>query len=171
MHLRSLLSKTSTSLGWTFRSVADETSSTLRDAALTLLFPAICRVCDRIIESWHNGVACDVCWLESEQNMELMRAAKSFCLKCGMPLAALPSQIPMEERKCGRCDELGFGFARACGVYRGALRECVLWMKAHPQLPGRLRSHLKSTFLNLSELQSSDSIIPVPLSSASGSSG
>jgi ComF family protein len=69
----------------------------------------------------------------------------------------------MSERTCGRCDHLSFSVARACGVYEGALRESVLWLKRHPQIPDRLRGQLQATFFSLSEKQMVNSIIPVPL--------
>lgn len=140
-------------------------SSALRDAVLATLFPTACHVCGAMIESWRDGVACHACWQESEQKIEQVRAQNDFCGKCGMPLSPLSPNILMSERTCGRCDHLAFNFARACGVYEGALRETVLWLKRHPQIPLRLRAQLQATFSSLSEKQSLDSIIPVPLHS------
>lgn len=118
-----------------------------------------------MIESRRDGVACDACWQESERKVERIRAQNDFCGKCGMPLPSLPTRILMSERTCGRCDHLAFSFARACGVYEGALRESVLWLKRHPQIPARPRAQLQATFSSLSEKQPMDSIIPVPLHS------
>jgi len=142
---------------------AKNASPTLRDAALATIFPATCRVCDTAIESWHDGVACDQCWLKAEQKISRIRAAKNFCSKCGMPLARLSRQVKVGEQQCGRCDDMSFTVARACGVYEGALRECVLWLKMYPQIPARLRVLLRGTLAGLTELSPSDSIIPVPL--------
>ena len=47
----------------------------------------------------------------------------------------------------------------------GALRESVLWLKHHPRIPHRLREQLRAAFSSLSEKQSVESIIPVPLHS------
>ncbi len=144
-------------------SVAEKAVSGLRDAAVTMLFPMTCRVCDGEIESWRDGIACDQCWLETEQKIEKIRLADSLCAKCGMPLAGLPSHIAIEERRCGRCSDLAFSYARACGIYEGTLRESVLWLKRHPQISPRLRNLLRSAFVSLNEKLPNDSIIPVPL--------
>lgn len=152
-------------IGATFRSQLTHlkrASSSLRDSALAMLFPVECRVCGAMIESWHDGVACNQCWLTVEQKIEKIRAEKNFCVKCGMPL---PQISQLDERRCGRCDDLAFSFARACGVYEGALRENVLRLKSHPQISARLRELLKSAATNLQQLQTSESIIPVPLHS------
>ncbi len=138
-------------------------SSALCDAVLATLYPTACRVCGAMIESRRDGVACDACWRESERTIEQVRAQNDFCGKCGMPLSPLPPHILMGERTCGRCDQLAFSVARACGVHEGALRESVLWLKRHPQIPARLRGQLQATFFSLSEKQPVDSIIPVPL--------
>ncbi|HEX9004665.1 MAG TPA: phosphoribosyltransferase family protein [Blastocatellia bacterium] len=138
-------------------------SSALRDAVLATLFPTACHVCGAMIESWRDGVACDACWQEGEQKIEQVRAQNDFCGKCGIPLSPLPTHILMSERTCGRCDHQAFSVARACGVYEGALRESVLWLKRHPQIPARLRAQLQTTFSCLREIQTVESIIPVPL--------
>ena len=118
-----------------------------------------CRVCGVGIESWRNGVACEQCWQEAE----LKLAQGELCAKCGLPLAALPSHIVTDARRCGRCDGLSFTLARTCGVYDGAIRESVLWLKRHPQIAPRLRELLRTAFLNLSKEQEIDSILPVPM--------
>lgn len=140
---------------------AKKASFALRDATLAVVFPVECRVCGAMIESLRDGVACAACWWEVEQRIERIHAEKAFCAKCGVPLPLQPSTP--DKRSCGRCDELAFSFARACGVYEGALRESVLRLKSQPHIPARLRELLKTTFARLHENQLSQSIIPVPL--------
>jgi ComF family protein len=78
-----------------------------------------------------------------------------------MPLPSLSARH--EERRCGLCDDLAFDFARACGIYEGALRENVLRLKSQPHIPSRLRDLLKIAAADLHAKQPSESIIPVPL--------
>lgn len=137
----------------------NQAKSGLRDAVLTMLYPSACRVCGVTIESWRDGVACERCWEEAERKF----AAGDICVKCGLPLSPLPSFIVTNERRCGRCDALSFGVARACGIYDGAIRESVLWLKHHPQIAPRLRDGLRAAFSNLSVKGEIESIIPVPL--------
>lgn len=129
----------------------------VRDATLAMFYPLPCRVCGAMIASWRDGVACGVCWQEAETK------PAALCAKCGLPLPSLPAHIQITERRCGRCDELAFAHARACGRYEGALRESVLWLKSHPQLAPRLRALLQETFRHAPALHTSESIIPVPL--------
>ncbi|MGE0886258.1 MAG: ComF family protein [Blastocatellales bacterium] len=147
----------------TLHSVTGKAIAEFRDAALAMLFPTACRACDLRIESWRDGIACDQCWTQLEQKIEKVRLANNLCEKCGMPLAGLPLHINVEERRCGRCHDLAFNFARACGIYEGPLRESVLWLKRHPQIHPRLRSLLRSTFISFNEKLASDVIVPVPL--------
>ena len=135
----------------------------MRDSALAVLFPVECRVCGAMVESWRDGVACNQCWLAVELKTERIRVEKNSCVKCGMPLPQLPQTSQLDERRCGRCDDLAFSFARACGVYEGALRESVLRLKRHHQISARLRELLESAANGLQQLQPSESIIPVPL--------
>ncbi len=144
-------------------SAVRQISSDVRDAAITMIYPAACRVCGSAIESWRDGVACAKCWQEVEQ----LRLGEDFCSKCGMPIQGLPSHIKLSEgpgeRRCGGCDAFAFSFARACGPYEGALRESVLHLKFHPQIPRRLQGLLLHTFASLPENDRIESIIPVPL--------
>src|SRR5262245_30368683 len=89
-------------------------SSGVRVAVLAMLYPTACRICGAGVESWRDGLACGRCWEEGERKIERSRAENNFCLKCGMPLPELPPHIFIEERSCGRCNEMAFGFARAC---------------------------------------------------------
>jgi ComF family protein len=130
-----------------------------RDAVLAVLYPTSCRVCGAIIESWRNGVACERCWEEAE----LRQAQSDLCTKCGIPLAPLPSYILTDGRRCGRCDQQAFTLARTCGIYEGAIRESVLWLKRHPQIAPRLSDLLRTVFFDLSREQEIDSILPVPM--------
>ncbi|MGE0127424.1 MAG: ComF family protein [Blastocatellales bacterium] len=142
---------------------ASRLSGVLSDAAVATLYPGRCRVCGDMIESWRDGVACSKCWLEIEQKS----LSGDFCAKCGARLQPLhphiPSRIEAVDRRCGRCDQFTFGFARACGPYEGALRESVLRLKLHPHIPARLREALRRTFSALPESHLIESIVPVPL--------
>lgn len=135
-------------------------SSSFRDATLAMLFPVECRVCGAMVESLRDGVVCSDCWQQAEQKIERIRAGKNLCVKCGIPLSPTSYQ---DERRCGRCDDMAFSFARACGVYEGALRESVLRLKRHPKVSARLRELLKYAVGELQEKQANNSIIPVPL--------
>ncbi|MDX2031274.1 MAG: ComF family protein [Blastocatellia bacterium] len=129
------------------------------DAALVMLYPASCRVCGAGIESWRDGVACATCWEE----IETAALRERRCGKCALPLPASATASALERLRCGKCEEMAFVAAAACGRYRGALRESVLWLKRRPQLAPRLQELLRASFEQLESADAIDSIVPVPL--------
>ena len=124
------------------------------DAAISILYPTACRACGAMVESWRDGVACSKCWDE-------VGPIAPACAKCGLSLRMLPAQLEIDQRRCGLCEELAFTHARSCGPYEGALRENVLWLKANPQVPPRLRELLCAAFEDLHEMEPVESLIPV----------
>ena len=86
----------------------------MRDAALALLYPSRCRVCEASVESWRDGVACARCW----EAADAAEARRRRCEKCALPLPAKSTAD-----RCGACEGFAFARAAACGAYRGPLRE------------------------------------------------
>ena len=66
-------------------------------------------------------------------------------------------------RSCGRCTELPFAAARACGVYSGALEASVLFLKVNPHVCSRLQSLIANCFLEHHKALACDVVVPVPL--------
>ena len=132
----------------------------IRDAALETLYPQECRACGRVVESWKYGISCRACWEEIDRrNAELQ-----ICTKCGLPSQGAGATAGDNAFRCRICEDMAFCLARSCGPYEGALRESVLWLKRHPQISGRIREMLYSTFNDLSRSSSGfDAMIPVPL--------
>src|SRR4030095_7611438 len=128
--------------------------SYLRDAALALLYPTLCRVCGKPVERWADGIACAACWESAEE----FSARACFCPKCGIVL-----QVPLPGGACGRCEALSLKGARSCGPYDGALCESVRWLKSHPQIANRLGGWLAEEGEALAAAHNCELIIPVPL--------
>lgn len=125
---------------------------TARDGLLSLLYPADCRVCGANVDSWDDGVACARCWERSEWP----RGAQ-FCEKCGLPMTRAAG-------RCGDCDDAAFERARACGAYRGAWRESVLFLKSHPFAAPRIGRSLRDAVAEMERDRGRfDSIVPAPL--------
>ncbi len=129
----------------------------LRDSAVALLFPTKCRVCEVMIDSLRDGVACQRCWLTAEN----ARLNVDYCEKCDASLPRL--QLQAQARRCGLCDDFAFTAARACGNYAGALRESVLRFKLQPELPAHLKQLLAATFWQLPNAAEIELLLPVPL--------
>src|SRR6185295_1808106 len=102
----------------------------LYDAALALVYPQACAVCGASVDSRHDGVACETCWNATR----LFTEDDTLCWKCGAFTAAVVSQNRREEVRCGKCDDLAFTAARACGFYEGALRASILELKRQPRV-------------------------------------
>jgi ComF family protein len=153
---------------------------TIRDGVLSLAYPQECRICNQPVQSWNYGVVCSVCW----DNPAITRlfSSKAGCIKCHTPLPINQSSSfsdkssndpePTEknaltlttgESACGQCEHMPFTFARACGVYTGALEANVLFLKSQPHVCRRLREILLQTFAANAEYLSSDVVMPVPL--------
>ena len=133
-------------------------ASQLYDAALALVYPQACAVCGASVDSRHDGVACETCWNATR----LFTEDDTLCWKCGAFTAATVSQNRRERVRCGKCDDLAFTGARACGFYEGALRASILELKRQPQV-GRRLARLMFAAMQREPLNSADLIISVPL--------
>lgn len=131
----------------------------IRDGLLGLAYPEECRICRTPVESWDDGVACDLCW----DDPAVTRMLTGFvCVKCGAPVPA-GSTTTESGRLCGTCSLAPFTAARACGVYSGAFEASILFLKNTPHICPRLRGIIHRTFSAHHEVLRSDVVIPVPL--------
>jgi ComF family protein len=94
-------------------------------AALDLLYPALCPVCDRGLGSGRRDPLCGECWATIE------RIEPPFCVTCGLPM---PSFVPVASAVPLRCHACSagappFDYARAAGAYAGTLRDALHALK------------------------------------------
>jgi len=132
-------------------------ASQLYDSALALVYPQACAVCGRSVESRHDGVACDDCWIATH----LFSEDETLCWKCGLFTPAAVAKERLANIRCGRCDDEAFDAARSCGFYQGALRASILELKRQPSVAQRLARLMFDTLQR--RPLNSDLIIPVPL--------
>ena len=138
----------------------------LRDGLLSLVYPQECRVCAAAVESWRDGVVCDDCWRNPA--VTALFIDRECCRKCGAPLPTIRAFEPPRGRagagrECGRCHDLPFRRARACGAYVGTLAANVYFLKSQPHLCPRLRRLITEALEAERESLDSDLIVPVPL--------
>ena len=99
-------------------------------AALDLVFPARCPVCQTMLGVGRRDPLCGACWTA------IVRIEPPFCARCGQGLdLAIPGIVnqPPElshldvGQQCGACVSAppAFDWARAAGVYAGPLRDAV----------------------------------------------
>jgi len=134
------------------------TAISLYDAALALVYPRGCAVCEASVEEHFDGVACASCW----QATHLFSGEEVMCGKCGLVLMAAMPETRKVEVRCRRCDAEPFTSARACGVYEGALRASVLALKREPYIAPRL-VNLLFELQQRAPLGDATRIVPVPL--------
>jgi ComF family protein len=85
-------------------------------AALDLVFPARCPVCEAMLGAGRRDPLCGGCW------QEMLRLVPPVCARCGLPLAQAG-----ELAQCDACLAAppAFDWARAAGLYAGPLREAI----------------------------------------------
>jgi ComF family protein len=98
-------------------------------AALDLVFPACCPVCDGTLGAGRRDPLCGACW------EGIARLGPPCCESCGRPLAALPSLGAVADtavtRHCGACllAPPPFAWARSAARYAGVVREALHALK------------------------------------------
>ena len=132
--------------------------SALYDAALALVYPLACAVCDASVEARADAPACALCW----ETTRIFAADETLCWKCGTLAPAPVAEEKRETVRCRRCEREGFTAARACGAYEGALRTAVLALKREPHVGARLLDLLHET-QQRPPLDTATIILPVPL--------
>lgn len=136
--------------------------SQLYDAALMLIYPRTCGVCNRAsVEARRDDPACAECW----QKTRLFTEQDALCWKCGALAPAAQVAVAEDKRsgvRCRRCDAEPWMAARAVGLYEGALRAAVLELKREPHVASRL-SGLLFEQGRRPPLAAATRIVPVPL--------
>lgn len=135
-----------------------DTTISLFDGLLALLYPQACLVCRDSVESHQLGIACESCWLATR----MFTDEDTICWKCG---ALSTGTIPPDKKeaiRCRRCDADAYTAARACGAYDGALRASVLALKHEPRISPRLAQFLIKMQMQ-PPLSSATRVMPVPL--------
>ena len=127
------------------------------DAALALFYPHPCDVCGGSVETRFDGCACRFCW----ESTGIFSLSEHVCGKCGQPLEA-GTAVFAGPANCGRCSELNFDSARACGIYEKALRASVLRLKNEPNVSPAV-SRLMVSNVRQHPLSDATLVLAVPL--------
>ena len=94
-------------------------------AALDLLYPALCPVCDHALDAGRRDPLCRECWAAIE------RIESPFCASCGLPLPSFDPPVEALTLRCHACrvEAPPFEYARAAGAYAGVLRDALHALK------------------------------------------
>jgi ComF family protein len=134
------------------------------DAALDLVFPALCPVCDAPLGPGRRDPLCGACWTA------VRRLEPPLCARCGRPLAPdVPEAMPdggARPTTCATCavDPPPFHWARAAAEYAGPLREALHALKYR----GKVALARPLSALLLEQCAPArpvrlDAVVPVPL--------
>jgi len=95
-------------------------------AALDLLYPALCPLCDTVLGAGRRDPLCGGCWTA------MPRLAPPLCPRCGAPRAAL-DPTPAAVVPCGGCLVAPpvWDWARSAAPYTGLVREALHAFKFH----------------------------------------
>ena len=94
-------------------------------AALDLLYPALCPVCDHGLDAGRKDPLCGACWASIE------RIEPPFCATCGLPLPFFEPLADALPSRCPACVAAAppFAYIRAAGAYTGVLRDALHALK------------------------------------------
>jgi ComF family protein len=95
-------------------------------AALDLVFPALCPVCDSALAEGRRDPLCGVCW------DAILRITPPWCDRCGQPFRTLTPLPPgradsPHPATCGSCraESPAWDWARAGAEYEGVVRDAI----------------------------------------------
>ena len=129
-------------------------------AALDLVFPALCPVCEATLAAHRRDPLCGRCWAT------IRRLGPPACARCGLPLpgATLTTAV------CGACalEPPAWDWARAGAEYEGVARDAVHAFKFHGRraLARPLADLLLEPWGAPLAAASVDALVPVPLARA-----
>jgi ComF family protein len=132
-------------------------------AALDLLYPALCPVCDTVLGAGRRDPLCGACW------SGLDRIEPPVCAHCGRPFPAFEPADPGAAWVCEAClrERPPFDAARAAARFEGPLREAVhaLKFRGVRSLAGPLADLVLETPA-AGALDRVEALVPVPLAPA-----
>ncbi|MBI1734264.1 MAG: ComF family protein [Candidatus Rokubacteria bacterium] len=132
-------------------------------AALDLVFPAVCPVCDAALGEGRRDPLCGGCW------SAIARVGPPWCARCGLPFPAFAATGFAESGLCQACATAPprFAWARAAALYEGALRDALHAFKfGGKRALARPLAALIVETLGPHVPDDVDALVPVPLGAA-----
>ena len=131
-----------------------------RDAIVSIVFPAACRICERLLTRASRIPICDIC-LGSFAPLP-----EKICVTCGRPLEAYPLREG-EALLCPACKtgQYEFDRARSYAIYEGALIRAIVLLKFEEMTPlGHWFGERLAELVRRGEEElAADVVVPVPL--------
>ncbi|MGH9679616.1 MAG: ComF family protein [Candidatus Acidiferrales bacterium] len=134
----------------------------LREALASVLFPAPCRICGRMLDTGTRIPFCSACVADLEKALP-----EPLCGQCGRPVVATGEGEEGAARLCHMCRRGAYDFdlARSYGAYTSRLARAVLMLKYNDVTPlGSWFAGLLARLVDRQpDLHEADVLVPVPL--------
>jgi ComF family protein len=137
----------------------------MREALASLVFPAPCRICVRMLNTGSRIPFCHACVAALTQTL-----AKPLCARCGRPIVSIAAAEGISPPHCHLC-RLGtydFDLVRSFGPYSSSMSRAILMLKYGEVTP--LGAWFAGHLAGLVKLDpgafAADVLVPVPLDSA-----
>lgn len=132
-------------------------------AALDLVFPAVCPVCEAALGAGRRDPLCGPCW------SAIVPVTPPWCARCGLPFPTFAASGFADSGVCQACatDPPRFAWARAAALYEGALRDALHAFKFRGKRAlARPLAALVAETLCAHRPPDLDALVPVPLAPA-----
>jgi competence protein ComFC len=135
------------------------------EALASLVFPAPCRICKRILDTGNRIPFCRECIEAIQQPLP-----EPLCSKCGRPIVSAAVTEGISRPLCHLCrsDVYAFEMARSFGAYTPRMSRAILLLKYGNVAPlgGWFARVLAKMIQEHSEDFAADAVVPVPLDRA-----
>ena len=136
----------------------------MRDALASILFPAPCRICARVLDTGSRIPFCQACFTQLAQPLP-----EPLCARCGRPIVSLTVTEGTSLPLCHLCrrNVYDFDLVRSFGAYTSSMARAILMLKyAEVTLLGNwAASHLAEVVQREPEAFVADVVVPVPAAS------
>jgi ComF family protein len=134
----------------------------MREALASLVFPAPCRICVRMLDTGNRIPFCRACMGELTQTLP-----EPQCARCGRPIVSSAVTAGVSAPQCHLCrlDAYDFDFVRSYGAYSPSMARAILMLKYGEVTPlgGWFASLLAELANHHAEAFAADLVVPVPL--------
>jgi len=134
----------------------------VREALTSLVFPAPCRICGRVLDTGSAVPLCHGCVTALTETLP-----EPLCAQCGRPIVSAAVNDAMSVPQCYLCRKqvYGFDFARSFGAYTSRMSQAILLLKYEKVSPlgGWFAKRLASVVRRQPQDFAADAVVPVPL--------
>jgi len=133
---------------------------TARDALVSVVFPAPCRICASTLDTASRVPVCEKCLSSFD------RISSPLCVCCGRPIISpLAADFLVVLCRLCRAETYGFDFARSFAIYNSPMVRAILLLKHDAIAPLGLwfADRLSELVASTPECRNADVIVPVPL--------